>query len=60
MKEGSEDTGISDERKERYMEWPPIIVRKAELSTKGVEVTLVLAIQLQQWGFEFCKQLCLR
>lgn len=51
MKEGSKDTGISDEHKEQYKEWPPIIVRKAELSTKDVEGGLGFSCPAVAVGF---------
>ena len=54
--------GKIDELREEYKEWPPIIVRKAELisAQRVLRVTFVLDTQLYQWGFELCKQPCLR
>lgn len=62
MKEGSEEMGKNDGLQGEYKEWPPIIVRKPELvsAQRVLRVTFALAIQLYQWGFELCKQPCLK
>lgn len=51
VKEDSKDMGISDECKEQYKEWPPVIVRKADLSTIGVEGDLGFSYPAVAVGF---------
>lgn len=43
--------GKSDEPREDYKEWPPVIVMQAELGTKGVEGGLCFRYPVAPLGF---------